>query len=163
MAHEEKSGKRNLAYSAWHRYNSIIRYVTPERAESLSMIDIDGMPFHSVSYVEYHDKSYEPLVLLETAEDTGADKCAGVLKRLAARCEPTIPAFILLYTCGFDRNPAQPDALDIVGFRYRRVWPEPETSWRTATPQEWALKLDQYRKDSAKLFLASRKENNQND
>src|SRR6185295_16009227 len=101
--------------------------------------------------VEYDDGTKEPLALIETAMDRGQPvKPATVTKKLARRCQPTVPAFVLLYTLSADPNPADSSHKDIQSFRWRRIWPEPETSWEKVSPQEWADRLVQLRRWSAR-------------
>jgi len=134
MAQEERFATRDRSYSAWHRRESTRRFVGLEQAQSLAMIDIDASLF-----VEYDDGTKEPIALIETAMDRGQDiKPATVTKNLARRCSPEIRAYIVLYKVSQSDNPADPTAKDIDGFRVRRIWPEPETPWKTMTPSEWA-------------------------
>lgn len=155
MAQEEMFGTRDRSYSAWHRRASTQRFVGIERAQTLAMIDLDAS-----LYVEYDDGSKEPLALVETAMDRGqAMKPATVTKRLAQRCDPTLPAYVLLYTLAKKPNPGDERYYDIECFRVRRVWPNPETPWEMITPQQWADKLVLLREWSArridKLFPAA--------
>jgi hypothetical protein len=146
MAQEETFHTRERAYSAWHRRASTRRFVGIEKAQALAMIDVDV-----ALWVEYDDATKEPLALIETAMDRGQDvKPATVTKRLAQRCYPTLPAYILLYRLAATPNPADPEHLDIDQFRVRRLWPRPETLWQTLTPQEWAEKLLELRDWSAR-------------
>lgn len=140
---EERFGSRDRTYSAWHRRMSTRRFVGIERAQLLSMIDLDGALF-----VEFDSGSRQPLALIETARDVGQPyKCATVTANLAKRAR--IPCFCLLYTTDATANPADPRARDISRFRIRRLWPRPERSWRTVTPGEWANALVQIRAWSA--------------
>jgi hypothetical protein len=140
---EERFGSRDRTYSAWHRRMSTRRFVGIERAQLLSMIDLDG-----ALYVEFDGRNMQPLALIETARDVGqAYKCATVTANLARRAR--IPCFCLLYTVDAATNPADPLARDISRFRIRRLWPRPERSWRTVTPGEWANALVQIRAWSA--------------
>jgi hypothetical protein len=137
MSQEERFGTRDLSYSIWHRARSIGRFVGEERAATLGMIDLDG-----VMFLEYEDGSREPLALIELAMDTGQrEKVAVVMKRLAQRCSPQLPAFVVLYRLSDKPNPASPQHRDIAMFRVRRLCPEPETGWMLFTPQTWAAKL----------------------
>lgn len=146
MSQEERFGSRDRTYSAWHRRLSTQRFVGIERAQTLAMIDLDAS-----LYVEYDDKSKEPLALIETARDVGQEfKTATVTKKLSMRTQPVIPAYVLLYTTSAKKNPADPRWPDIESFRWRRLWPEPETSWQTSTPGEWCQKLVQLREWSAR-------------
>jgi hypothetical protein len=132
---EEKYDTRDRTYSAWHRRLSTRRFVGIDRAQLLSMIDLDA-----ALYVEYGDGNKEPLALIETAIDVGQSvKPATVTRNLARRAR--LPAYLLLYTLADSRNPADPRWRDISRFRLRRLWPKPESSWRILTPQQWALGL----------------------
>jgi hypothetical protein len=132
---EERYGTRDRTYSAWHRRLSTKRYVGLDRAQLLSMIDLDGS-----LYVEYDDGTKEPLALVETAMDVGqVYKNATVTTKLAQKAG--IPCYCVLYTMDTKRNPADPTCQDISKFRIRRLWPAPEAGWRSVTPEEWAKAL----------------------
>ena len=79
---------------------------------------------------------------------------ATVTKNSAKRCVPLMPAFVLLYTLSDLLNPADTRYFDIESFRARRVWPEPETDWRSYKPEEWAKYLLQLRR---KLIISLEK------
>jgi hypothetical protein len=129
---EERYGTRCNAYSAWHRRMSTKRFVGIEKAQLLAMIDLDA-----ALYVEYDDRTKQPLALIETARDVGQPfKTATVTKNLAVRAN--IPCFVVLYTLSDDRNPADYSAYDIDIFRVRRLHPVEEKDWRILTPKEWA-------------------------
>src|SRR5690606_16497029 len=131
MAQEEQYNSRDRSYSAWHRRNSTRRFVGIEKAQTLAMIDLDA-----ALYVEYDDKTKEPLALVEAAIDTGqAFKSAAVTANLARRAG--IPAFTVLYRRSGHRNPADANWPDIDRFRVRRVSPEP-TDWKIVSPELWA-------------------------
>lgn len=135
MSQEERFGERDRTYSAWHRRMSTRRFVGLDRAQLLSMIDLDGS-----LYVEYDDGTKEPLALVETAMDIGQPyKAATVTAKLAQRAG--IPCYCVLYTMSAKRNPADRTCRDIGAFRIRRLWPAPEAGWRTVTPEEWAKAL----------------------
>jgi hypothetical protein len=90
-------------------------------------------------------------MLIETAEDRGQTmKPATVTRNLARRTAPIIPAYVLLYQKANRPNPAAKDFSDISSFRVRRLWPDPQTPWRTLTPCEWAEKLVELRKWGAR-------------
>lgn len=129
---EERYGSRDRAYSAWHRHHSIRRYVGIEAAQTLSMCDLD-----MALYCEYDDSSREPLCLVETARDIGqVHKPCSVTQSLARRAR--LPAYVVLYRCALEPNPADVEAADIESFRVKRIWPAPESEWRSLDPQEWA-------------------------
>ena len=143
MSQKEKTGFRDASYSAWHRIDSIRRFVGIEDAQLLAMIDVDAALF-----IEYHDQSREPLVLIETARDVGQEyKTATVMRNLARRAE--ITAFVVLYTVGDLPNPAYPEHKDIAYFRVQRIWPEPATAWCLLSPQRWSETLLRIRREEA--------------
>jgi hypothetical protein len=132
---EERFGTRDRTYSAWHRRLSARRFVGLEKAQLLSMIDLDG-----ALYCEFDATTSEPLALIETAIDHGQRrKVATVTKRLAERAR--VPAYVVLYHQARYPNPADPSQYDIDSFRVRRLWPCPEREWRTLNPLEWAEAL----------------------
>lgn len=132
MSQEERYGNRDLTYSAWHRRNSIGRHVGQEEARLLAMIDIDAS-----IWIESHDATKKPLVLIETAKDIGQDcKPSTILTNLAIRCD--LPAYLVLYKVSERPNPADPTCKDIDAFRIKRLYPVPEHTFRTLTPAEWA-------------------------
>lgn len=140
----ERFGSRDLSYSAWHRAASIRRYVGWEHAQLLSMCDAD-----CVLFLEYAPGSKEPLCLVETAIDVGqVHKPATAIMRLAKRAR--IPAYLVLYDRDTKSNPADHRMRDVRGFRVRRLWPRPESGWRTVTPHEWARALLRIRAWSAR-------------
>lgn len=138
---EERFGTRDRTYSAWHRRLSTRRFVGIEKAQLLSMIDLDGAVF-----CEFDGATSEPLALIETALDKGQRrKVATVTRRLAQRAG--IPAYCVLYRPSDAANPADRSQSDIEQFRVKRLWPCPEADWRTLQPQEWAnalLKIRQW-------------------
>lgn len=143
---EERFGTRDRTYSAWHRRRSTRRFVGIERAQLMSMIDLDG-----ALYCEFDADSSEPLCLIETARDTGQrQKVASVTRRLAQRAG--LPAYVVLYQPAGYRNPADQSQWDIESFRVRRLWPLPERAWRKLNPLEWAEALLQIRTWAAARF-----------
>lgn len=143
---EERWNSRDRSYSAWHRRGSTRRFVGIECAQTLAMIDLDAS-----LYVEYDDATKDVLALIETAIDRGQEyKPATVTTKLAMRCTPSVPAYVLLYTLSKERqNPADSRWPDIEQFRVKRLWPKPEQEWRTLTPQQWAESLLRLRKWAA--------------
>ena len=124
------------------------RFIGIEAAQHLSMIDLDAALF-----VEYDDESREPLALIETARDVGQSRKSGaVTKRLAQRAG--IPAYVLLYQCSQQTNPADRTHQDISGFRVKRLWPCPDRGWRALSPVEWAVGLLRIRTWSARRLDA---------
>lgn len=140
MPQEEIYGNRNGDYSAWHRRLSTRRFVGLEQAQLLAMIDIDAS-----LWVEYDDGTKEPLALIETAVDDGQPwKPGTVTANLAKRAD--LPGYVVLYELSDRPNPASPDSRDIKGFRIRRLWPNPDSTWRKLTPKEYTDGLLELRK-----------------
>jgi len=131
---EEQHLIRDRAYGVWHRSRSISRFLGRRQAQSLTMADLD-----SVLFVEYGYSGKLPLALVEVAQDIGQEKPTGVIRELAKLAN--LPAYVSLYTPAPRANPASPAWHDIDGFRVKRVWPKPEPSWRTLSPDEWANAL----------------------
>jgi hypothetical protein len=155
MPQEEIYNTRDRSYSAWHRRESTRRFVGIETAQVLAMIDLDAS-----LYVEYDDSTKEPLALIETARDVGQDyKPATVTTRLAQRCNPILPAYVLLYRLADERNPADKQWWDIAEFRVMRLHPQPDKEWRTYTPDEWARFLTRLRVWSARKIDAEYADN----
>jgi hypothetical protein len=144
LSHEERyGGARASEYSAWHRRRSVARFVGSEKAQLLSLIDVDGALF-----LEFCDETKEPLALIETARDVGqARKVATVTARLAQRAG--LPSYTVLYRLSDKANPADPAVKDVAAFRLKRTWPYPESGWRTLTPQEYCDALLKIRAWSA--------------
>jgi len=136
---EERFGTRERTYSAWHRRGSVRRFVGIDRAQLLSMIDLDG-----ALYVEFDHEDKEPLALIEVARDVGQRyKAATVVRRLAKRAR--LPAYLVLYRLSATPNPADPAHPDIDAFRVRRLWPKPESDFRALSPDQWARGLIEIR------------------
>ena len=132
---DELSGERSLVYSTWHRRYSTARFVGIEAAQRLAMVDIDRY-----LWVEYDDRSREPLALIETARDIGQDVKVSTITRNWAR-RAGIAAYVALYRHADCANPAAPRIPDIASFRVKRLWPRPEREWSTYTPHDWAKNL----------------------
>ena len=152
---EELYGTRDRTYSAWHRRLSTRRFVGIEKAQSLAMIDLDAS-----LYVEYDDGTKEPVALIETALDVGQGfKSATVTTKLAKMAG--LPCYCVLYSCSKTPNPADPVWPDIASFRVKRLWPNPERSWRTVEPREWAgalLKIRTWAASKADIKAANDEE-----
>ncbi|PLZ02556.1 hypothetical protein CY652_10620 [Burkholderia sp. WAC0059] len=141
----ERYETRDRAYGAWHRAQSIGRYLCRDQAESLTMVDLDA-----VLFTEYDHHEKLPLALIEVARDIGQEKPAGVMQHLARLAG--VPAYVALYTAAPAANPANPNWPDIERFRVRRMWPRPEAGWRVLTPGQWARALVQIRGWQLKRF-----------
>jgi hypothetical protein len=128
---EERYNKRDLTYSRWHRPSSIERFLEPEAAAALSMIDIDA--------VEFCRECSQPLMLIETVRDVGQSfKATTVIAEIA--CRGRIPAALVFYTLD--------EHQDCYRFRVRGVWPKrtPEVKmW----PEQYAAWLHSLRDSHA--------------
>lgn len=123
MSEQEGTGRRSLAYSRWHRTDSIARYVGMRDAFDLAMLDFD-----SVEYCR-HCKGVVALVeLAEGIHQTG--KVATVTQHAAQRLH--VPAYIVLYSAINDR--------DIGAIRARRIAPN-VGNWADLSPRAWAEHL----------------------
>ncbi len=145
MSQEEIYGTRDRSYSAWHRRMSTRRFVGIEKAQTLAMIDLDAS-----LYVEYDDRTKEPIALMETARDVGQSNKPSTVTRNLAR-KAGLAACVVLYKTSAEKNPADPRWPDIVSFRVKRIWP-PGGNWRNITPRRWAEILVELRViEAAKL------------
>jgi hypothetical protein len=132
---EDRFHERCRAYSAWHRTNSVRRFLEPGAARLLASCDID-----MVHWAEYDPMTKQPLLLLECARDVGQQhKPTPVLTALAIRAG--LPAYTVLYRLSNTANPVDPSVPDIEAFRVLRTNPDPQSEWRTLTPEQWATTL----------------------
>lgn len=141
MPHYERTGKRSLTYSAWHRRDSIKRFLAGEEvlASRLTMIDIDG------AYVEAkHPYDRPPVALIETVETSRQlkpgdyyHKNVNILYQLGKKAE--IPVFLVLYRPDYSKpNPANESYPDIEEFYIKEFWPTHSTKWKVCTPEQYA-------------------------
>lgn len=124
MSHGERTGKRSLVYSGWHRPSSIKRYINITAAAKLSMIDVDAC--------EYCCFCSTPVALIETQESLAPPKSARVLTVLARMAG--IPAYSV--------SVAVEDE-DVVGFRLQQlgVLGAPVTDLAPAEYARWLVRL----------------------
>jgi hypothetical protein len=142
---EERFHERCRAYSAWHRTNSVRRFLEPGAARLLACVDLD-----MVMWCEHDPVTRQPLLLLECARDVGQQhKPTPVLTALAIRAG--LPSYTVLYRLADKPNPADPSVPDIEAFRVLRTNPEPQAEWRTLTPEQWATTLLALRSRSWRL------------
>jgi hypothetical protein len=135
MSSAERTGKRSLLYSAWHRSRSIARFIGSRRAWALTYIDIDCC--------EYCPWCRQPLALIETARGETAPKEARVSTVLGQMAG--VPVYSVAYIAGAG---AVCDGEDIEWFRWRQLWPSrlPE---QHGTPAEYAAWLYELRIEHA--------------
>lgn len=125
MSQNERSGKRDLLYSAWHRARSIRRWLTPRDAHSCGVIDID--------WCEFCVFCSQPLALIETQRSSNQPKPAKVTVALAQLAG--LEAFSVSYV------PTQGklhDGEDIASFRVRQLWPLGSIEVAELEPGEYA-------------------------
>lgn len=120
MSDEERSGKRSLLYSGWHRTASTARFIGRVSAAKLCMIDVDAC--------EYCCYCHEPVALIETQESANAPKRAPVTAALARMAG--IPAYSVSVA---------PSALmdDVLHFQVQQIAP-PSRSVTPMWPAEYA-------------------------
>lgn len=139
MSMTEGTGSRrgDLLYSAWHRPQSIRRWVSADEADALGMVNLDVV-LRCERWVEYARCCSEPLVLVETAIGTHqTHKSATVTMRMAKRMNPPLEAYIAL----LDPNATY---TDVERFRVRMIHPR-RSPWVDLTPEQWAHKLVEIR------------------
>ena len=125
MTRFERTGRRDLTYSSWHRG------IEPYTQSDLPYVDLDA--------VEYCRKCDEPLALVELAQDVGQEfKATTVMRKLAAKAG--LPAYLVFYKKGEDG--------DIVSFRVRQVRPQ-YTGFVEMTPDEYVSFLRSLRANHA--------------
>jgi hypothetical protein len=137
---EEQTYKRWPTYSAWHRPESIDRYIKNWKTScSLSSVDIDH-----IFYMEWNKFRWFPLALIEAAGETDKDKSGYMIGALGQLSR--IPAYVVIYTPTVGKpNPKCVWAEDIASFRIRQVAPVPESEYRYMTCEEYAKWLVQLR------------------
>lgn len=158
MTMYERTGQRDLSYSAWHRPKSIERFLDglnmdkhrvrledgpwceypdpgkPNLAEQMGMIDIDHIVYDGR---HFHDR--KPIALIETARTVGEqtpNKKATITAMLGQAAK--IPVFVVLYQVSYLPNPCQPDCQDIDHFFVRPYWPLRLNRYWQMTPRQYA-------------------------
>lgn len=112
MSNRERSGIRDLTYSAWHRVANLKQWLGEKLANFVTMVDIDSL--------EYCKCCYEPLALIETKFIEAVEKSWTATAKLALRAG--IPAYLVIYDkpdglvtkfwvtgSGYDHHPMTPD------------------------------------------------------
>lgn len=106
MSERERTNTRDLAYSTWHRTDSLSRYVDRRDAFACSMIDIDG--------AEYCRRCKTVLALIELQFSKAHPKPATVVTSLAKQ------AGIRAYSVSCWKDGDE----DIAGFHWRMISPD---------------------------------------
>ena len=158
MSSQEQTGIRDLIYSAWHREDSISRFISLSSAKQMSMQDID--------FVEY-DYS-KPIIFKEVGLDFGQSyKDVKLLLKTSRLCYDfkndiytplKIPVLAVLYTPSdkinkYVNHKTYRDGLqkkidefdeyggirDIENFRVKCFYPEfMQHGWQNLSPREYA-------------------------
>lgn len=150
MADKEKCGFRDATYSAFHRTESIKRFIGDGVcANQIGMIDLDFS-----LWIEFSTKSYVPLVLVETARYSGNHaKSSTVLKQLCTRAN--IPGLCVLYEPSSSKNPADRRYQDITQFHVRHRYPHDDNQWLILSPHEYVDLIVSMRRSSCDMSLMS--------
>ncbi len=128
---QEIHGTRDRSYSAWHRVNSLKRFMDEREALGCPMIDIDGL-----IYAECHPGTFKPAALVELAQDRGQrHKSFKLVQELARRA--SLEAYVILYALSEVLNPTDFSCYDIKHFRIKQVCPK-ITDFKQLTPAQWA-------------------------
>lgn len=142
MSHE-RTGKRALNYSKWHRPESISRFIDQDEALSMTMMDVDSVETNG---------SF-PLVLIESARYSAnydADKAKrswqiNTLRNLAKYSLLGIEAYLVLYELRDEQHIAQhkydnsESYFDIKKFHVKRLYPESTSAkFIVMSPREYA-------------------------
>lgn len=124
MSMHERTGHRDLTYSAWHRPASIKQYLSNYQAQHLTMIDID--------WCEYCPRCSMPLAFVETQHGDRPPKPAPVTEKVAQLVG------VPIWSVSYLTNAAN----QIVAFRRRILWPPlPEQRVTPATYAGWLWDL----------------------
>jgi len=172
MTMTERTGVRDLSYSAWHRSKSIGRFLSDfdknkhrirlmdgswceysdpwkqSTADKLGLIDIDH-----IVYDGKHWTDRKPVALIESARTDGEytyDKAATMMAMIGEAAN--IPVFVVLYQLSRLPNPFQPECNDIDWFFVRRYWPAKERGYRQMTPKQYAEFLVMLRQEKGKHY-----------
>lgn len=128
MSAKERTGKRCLAYSRWHR----------EQGRELAAIDID--------FVEYCVYCNEPLALVETTRDVGQGyKATTVTQALAQKAG--LEVWLVYYSVEGEEGKEK-----VTRVRVQRVYPG-KTKIVFATPEQWRVRLLKMRSEHYKACV----------
>lgn len=146
MPFKERTYKRSTRYSAWHRPQSIKRFLAGNEilANRLTMIDPDAI------YIEAkHPYDRPPVALVETVEiskklkpEDYYPKCVEILFQLGKAAN--IPVFLVLY---------RPDESfpDIIEFYVKEYYPVRSKKWKVYSPELFASFLVNLRQSHIRL------------
>lgn len=119
MSHTERTGRRDLLYSRWHRPAQIRRYVGGVKAAQLEMIDLDSIETCPICHM--------PLALGETKNSSRDPNSFPSRNTANLAVKAGIPAFVVCYTCVCgvtgEKHETQDDC-DITEFRVQQIAPD---------------------------------------
>ena len=144
MSDAERTGRRDLLYSRWHRPAAIRRYVGAVKAAQLEMIDLDSLESCPICHM--------PLALGETKNSLNDPAAFTARNTVNLANEAKVPAFVVCYscTCGVTgQRHETADDCDIAEFRVRQVAPE-EGSTIPMRPNVYAYWLHAFRTEHYK-------------
>ena len=149
MSAKEMTSIRDLAYSQWHRVDSIQRYIGEKTAKEMTMQDID--------FVEYDYKTGAPLIFVEIAVYNGRiyDKLTNVIEHISNTYHVAygvcIPCLLVFYELSDETNPFA-DVLDIKSFRVIRRDTWGDSKERYYSPKEYVELLVSLREESKQQY-----------
>ena len=91
MSDKERTGKRDLLYSTWHRKQSFTRYMSAKEAAMVEMIDID--------HAEACPFCHKTLALNESKNSLRSPKEFSSRNTANLARQAGIPAFVTTYVC----------------------------------------------------------------
>ncbi len=155
MAQKERTGKRDLSYSLWHRKPSMGRFVGEETAHRMFYYDIDGVESCFIKGRCY------PLIFIETAYYTSRPDINKKPKASLGSAELTDSmCFVVLYKRSKTEvlktelpGGGVMETPDIEEVFIKQFYPV-EDKWTQQTPEEWAKNLLSLRKKQEKKLRA---------
>lgn len=139
MSGAERTGRRDLLYSGWHRPARIRRHIGAVAAAALEMIDIDD--------VESCPTCHRTLALIETKNSSNDPLSFPTYITEQLAIEAGLPAFCACYTCVCgvtgDKHETR-DGCDIAEFRVQQIAPE-RGELLHMTPRNYAYWLHAFR------------------
>ena len=149
MSDGERTGRRDLLYSGWHRPQRVREFIGGAKAAHLLMIDLDS--------VEYCPTCHRTLVLIETKNSSSDPASFPVYVMTALAAEAGLRAFCVCYTCVCgvtgDKHETRPGC-DIEEFRVQQVAPQ-QGELLHMTPRAYAYWLHAFRVEHWQHICAS--------
>lgn len=149
MSGSERSGRRDLLYSGWHRVERMREFIGGLKARHNKMIDLDD--------VEYCPTCNRALVLIETKNSANDPASFPTYVTATLAIDAGICAFCVCYTCVCgvtgDKHETS-DGCDVAEFRVRQIAPGPGETLRM-TPEAYAYWLYAFRVDHWRIICAN--------